>query len=80
MHGAHMSATDGVARAAFELVDELRNQGMRCEQALLAVKATVLREATYPAVVNDEIVSLCIVHYYDKRGIGASTRGVIVVS
>ncbi len=67
MRGAHVSATDGVARAACALVDELRNQGMRCEQALLTVKAAVLREAAYPAIVYDEIVSLCIVHYYDDN-------------
>jgi hypothetical protein len=55
---------DGVERAAYDLVDELREEGLRCEHALLAIRALVCRSAGQPHVVIREIVPLCITYYY----------------
>ena len=64
MPGLHLTADDGVERAAYALVDELREEGLRCEHALLALKVLVKRCAAQPHVLISEIVPLCITHYY----------------
>ncbi len=43
MAGLHLAAGDGVEGAAYELVDELREEGLRCEHMLLALKALLKR-------------------------------------
>jgi hypothetical protein len=60
----HLTAADGVERAAYALVDELREEGLRCEHALLALKALVRRAAAQPQMLISEIVPLCITYYY----------------
>jgi hypothetical protein len=67
MVGAHLTAADGVERAAYELVDELREEGLRCEHALVALKALVKRNAVQPYVLLSEIVPLCITYYYKTK-------------
>jgi hypothetical protein len=64
MVGFHLVAADGVERAAYDLVDELRDEGLRCEHMLLAIKALVCRGAEQPHVLTKEIVPLCITYYY----------------
>lgn len=65
--GYHLTAGDGVARAAYALVDELREEGVRCEHALIALKALVLRSAAHPRAVVNELVPLCINYYYTAK-------------
>jgi hypothetical protein len=64
LRGSGLTAADGVERAVYVLVDELRHDGLRCEQALLAVKALVRRAAAHPDALLTELVPLCIVRYY----------------
>jgi hypothetical protein len=64
MVGLHLTAGDGVERAAYALVDELREEGLRCEHTLLALKALVKRTAAQPQMLISEIVPLCITYYY----------------
>ena len=64
LRGSRLTAANGVERAVFVLVDQMRDDGLRCEQALLAVKALVRRAAAYPDAVLTEIVPLCIARYY----------------
>jgi hypothetical protein len=64
MVGLHLAVADGVERSAYELVDELRDEGLRCEHVLLALKALVKRSAAQPLMLISEIVPLCITHYY----------------
>jgi hypothetical protein len=64
MAGFHLAAGDGVERAAYALVDELREEGLRCEHTLLALKALVRRTAAQPQMLISEIVPLCITYYY----------------
>ncbi len=67
MAGLHLSAADGVERAAYELVDILREDGLQCEHALLALKALVRRSAAQPPMLISEIVPLCIAYYYTPK-------------
>ena len=67
MMGLHLTAADGVERAAYDLVDELREEGLRCEQTLLALKALVRRSAAEPHLLTREIVPLCITYYYTAK-------------
>jgi hypothetical protein len=67
MTGLHLTAADGVERAAYDLVDELREEGLRCEQTLLALKALVRRIAAEPQMLISEIVPLCIIYYYTPQ-------------
>ena len=71
MNGLHLTATDGVERAALELVNELREEGL--EQALLVLKSLVTRCAAVPQVLIGEIVPRTIVYYY-KTGSGQLER------
>jgi hypothetical protein len=64
MAGLHLTAADGVERAAYELVDVLREEGLHCEHALLALKALVRRSAAEPPMLISEIVPRCITYYY----------------
>ena len=64
MADSHLTAGDGVERAAFELIDQLRDEGLHCEHALLAVKALVRRTVAQPHVLLREIVPRCITYYY----------------
>jgi hypothetical protein len=64
MASFHLTGADGVERAAYALVEELREEGLRCEHALLAIKALVCRSAEQPHVLIREIVPLCITYYY----------------
>jgi hypothetical protein len=64
VRGSGLTAADGVERAVYVLVDELRHEGLRCEQALLAVKALVRRAAAHPDALLIDIVPLCIARYY----------------
>jgi len=64
VRGAHLTAADGVATAAYALIDELRAEGVRCEHALVTVKGLVSRVAAHPEALLDELVPLCIVRYY----------------
>jgi hypothetical protein len=64
MVGFHLTTADGVERAAYDLVDELREEGLRCEHTLVAVKALLCRSAAQPRVLIKEIVPLCITYYY----------------
>src|ERR1700728_3349641 len=64
MAGFHLTIADGVERAAYDLVDELREEGLRCEHALVAIKALVCRSGEQPHVLIREIVPLCITYYY----------------
>jgi hypothetical protein len=64
MRSFHLTAGDGIERAAYALVDELREEGLRCEHALLALKALVRRTAAQPQMLISEIVPLCITYYY----------------
>ncbi len=65
MSSYHLTAADGVERAAYDVVDELRAEGMRCEHMLLALKALVAGSAEQPHVLISELVPRCIVHYYE---------------
>jgi hypothetical protein len=67
MAGLHLTAGDGVERAAYELLDILREEGLHCEHALLALKALVRRDAAQPSVLISEIVPLCITYYYTPK-------------
>ncbi len=44
--------------------NELREEGLRCEHTLLALKALVRRTAAQPQMLISEIVPLCIIYYY----------------
>ena len=44
--------------------DELREEGLRCEHMLLALKALLKRGAAEPRMLISEIVPLCITYYY----------------
>jgi hypothetical protein len=67
MVGLHLTAADGVERAAYELVDVLCEEGLHCEHALLALKALVRHSAAQPHVLLSEIVPLCITYYYTPK-------------
>jgi hypothetical protein len=67
MAGSHLTTADGVERAAYELIDELREEGLHCEHALLAVKALVKRVLAEPRVLLSEIVPRCITYYYTPK-------------
>ncbi|GEM_PF-4777622 len=67
MAGLHLAAGDGVERAAYELVDELRGEGLRCEHMLLALKALLKRSAAEPHLLTRELVPLCITYYYKTK-------------
>ena len=64
MAGFHLTAGDGVEWAAYALVSQLRAEGLRCEQTLLALKALVRGAAAQPEMLISEIVPLCIAYYY----------------
>jgi hypothetical protein len=64
MAGLHLTAADHVEHSAYELVDDLRQEGLRCEHVLLAIKALLRRSAAQPAMLISEIVPLCITYYY----------------
>lgn len=64
MPDLHLTAGDGVERAIYELVDELRAEGLRCEHMLLALKALLRRSAAEPHMLIREMVPLCISYYY----------------
>jgi hypothetical protein len=67
MTGLHLTAADDVERAACELIDELREEGLRCEHVLLALKALVRRSAAQRPMLMSEIVPLCITYYYKAK-------------
>jgi hypothetical protein len=67
MVSLHLTAADGVERAAYELVDVLREEGLHCEHALLAVKALVRRTVAEPHMLLGEIVPRCITYYYTPK-------------
>lgn len=73
MAGLHLAAGDGVEGAAYELVDELREEGLRCEHMLLALKALLKRSAGEPHMLIREIVPLCIIYYYKPPVIRGAT-------
>jgi hypothetical protein len=60
----HLKPGDGVERAANDLVDAMREEGLRCEQVVLALKALVKESAEQPHVLTSEIVPRCIARYY----------------
>jgi hypothetical protein len=62
--GRPFDREDGVERAAYAFVDELRDEGLYCEHALLALKVLVKQSAAQPRVLINELVPLCITHYY----------------
>lgn len=64
MRQRHLNPADGVERTAYVLVDELRDEGMRCEQVLLALKALVNHASAHPGALLTELVPLCIIYYY----------------
>jgi hypothetical protein len=67
MGGLRLTVMSGVERAAYELVDELRMDGLHCEHTLLVLKEIVKRSTANPHVVIGELVPLCIAHYYKSR-------------
>ncbi len=73
MAGLHLAAGDGVERAAYELVGELREEGLRCEHVLVALKALLKRSAAEPRVLISEIVPLCITYYYKPQASRSAT-------
>jgi hypothetical protein len=62
--GLRLAAGDGVELTAYALVDELRDEGLRCEHVILALKALVHTAAGQPSALLRELVPLCIVYYY----------------
>jgi hypothetical protein len=67
MVSLHLTSADGVERAAYELVDVLREEGLYCEHALLALKALVRRSVAESQVLLGEIVPRCITYYYTPK-------------